>query len=260
MFNNPFVMKDGDHLAIWTYLMGNATFQDYDVLFKGERITLKPGQMLSTIRKIGNRLKINESKVRRVLSTFEENDMLTHEGTRQNTLFTIKNWDLYQGSDAQVTHKVTHDRRTETPEETTENNNVDKKVTHKTTQYNKNVYNKNKEINTVENKFQHSFDKSKKRGPQSMKDLMSNYSVESLKNQKPTKGIYSRWQEVGLKWCEKYKIVGKDRARIMKMFKQNLSMMEGIFGYMNESSTPIKNPIAYVFYEYKRRREQNKKN
>ena len=56
ILDNPIVMKDSEHLAVWIYLLLNATHKDYDVLFEGKRITLKPGQLIhrskNYIRKI----------------------------------------------------------------------------------------------------------------------------------------------------------------------------------------------------------------
>lgn len=42
LLDNPIVCKDSDHLAVWIYLMLNATHKEYDVLFNNKRITLKP--------------------------------------------------------------------------------------------------------------------------------------------------------------------------------------------------------------------------
>ena len=47
MLDNPVVWKDSDHLAVWIYLLLNATHKDMDVLFKNKRITLKPGLLRS---------------------------------------------------------------------------------------------------------------------------------------------------------------------------------------------------------------------
>lgn len=42
LLDNPVVTKDSDHLAVWIYLLLNATHREVDVLFGGKRITLKP--------------------------------------------------------------------------------------------------------------------------------------------------------------------------------------------------------------------------
>jgi ferredoxin--NADP+ reductase len=44
--DNPIVMKDKDHLAVWMWLLLNATHSDHDTIYEGERITLKAGQFI----------------------------------------------------------------------------------------------------------------------------------------------------------------------------------------------------------------------
>ena len=47
MLDNPIVMKDADHLAVWVFLLLHATHTDYPALFKGKKIMLHPGQLLT---------------------------------------------------------------------------------------------------------------------------------------------------------------------------------------------------------------------
>ena len=47
MLDNPVVFKDPDHLAVWMYLLLKATHQDYQTMFGGKKITLKPGQLIT---------------------------------------------------------------------------------------------------------------------------------------------------------------------------------------------------------------------
>jgi hypothetical protein len=42
MLDNPIVNKDCEYLAVWIYLLLNATHKEYDVIFEGKRITLQP--------------------------------------------------------------------------------------------------------------------------------------------------------------------------------------------------------------------------
>ena len=52
MLDNPVVCKDADHLAIWIWLLLNAVWDEYDVTFGGERLTLKPGQLTTGRKRI----------------------------------------------------------------------------------------------------------------------------------------------------------------------------------------------------------------
>ena len=47
ILDNPIVCKDSDYLAVWVYLLLNATHQEYDTLFKGKRMTLQKGQLIT---------------------------------------------------------------------------------------------------------------------------------------------------------------------------------------------------------------------
>lgn len=93
---SPVVMKDADHLAIWTYLLMKAAYKDYDVLFGGKRITLHPGQLTITIGAISNELSVGYEKTKNVLREFEAEGMIARNSTRHGTLVTIANWCKYQ--------------------------------------------------------------------------------------------------------------------------------------------------------------------
>lgn len=123
MLNNPIVMKDADHLAVWVYLLLNATHEEHKALFKGKKITMKAGQVITGSKSISCRLSISESKVRRVLDAFKSDGQIDKQTSNKNSLITILSWDLYQQSgkqnDGQMTDKwrtsdgqVTDNRRT----------------------------------------------------------------------------------------------------------------------------------------------------
>lgn len=104
MLDNPVVCKDGEHLAVWMYLLLNATHENKEVMFGGKKITLTPGQLLTSAREIGKALKFDHVKVHRILKFFEgktksETRFETPIETRtdrQKTLVVIKNWGVYQ--------------------------------------------------------------------------------------------------------------------------------------------------------------------
>lgn len=96
LLDNPIVCKDSDHLAVWIYLLLNATHVDYDVLFKGERTTLKPGQLITGRKLIAEKLNIKEYKVQRILKMFENAHQIAQQTTSQNRLVTIVRWNEYQ--------------------------------------------------------------------------------------------------------------------------------------------------------------------
>lgn len=99
--DNPIITKDSDHLAVWVYLLVNATHQEYDALFKGKRITLKRGQLITGTISIAKKLKVNKDKVQRILKLFENDKQIEQQTSNKNRLISILNWDKYQEVDEQ---------------------------------------------------------------------------------------------------------------------------------------------------------------
>lgn len=110
--DNPTVMKDADHLAIWMWLLMNAKFAPADSNFGGERITLQPGQFITGRKKISEALGVSESKVQRVLKCYESEHMIEQRTDRQGRLITIVSWDEYQASEQPSEQRVNNERTT----------------------------------------------------------------------------------------------------------------------------------------------------
>lgn len=104
--NNPVVMKDADHLAIWAYILLNAAFDVHDTMLSGKRITLKAGQFVTGRKAISQQLRVSESKVERVLSCFENEQMIEQQKTTKGRLITVLNWQLYQDTEQQTEQQV----------------------------------------------------------------------------------------------------------------------------------------------------------
>ena len=123
MLDNPIIMKDAEHLAVWMYLLLNATHAEYPALFKGKKIMLQPGQLITGCISIGNQLSISESKVRRTLNDFISDGQIDRQTSNKNSLITVLNWDLYQNFDGQSDSQVTDKRRTTDGQVTTNKKN-----------------------------------------------------------------------------------------------------------------------------------------
>lgn len=122
ILDNPVVCKDSDHFAIWVYLLLNATHDNCDAVFGKGRITLEPGQLITGRKSISSKLNIDESKVRRVLNLFENDQQISRQRSNKNSLITILKWSLYQGNDQQSEQQVTNKRPTSDQQVTTYNN------------------------------------------------------------------------------------------------------------------------------------------
>ena len=120
--DNPIIMKDGDHLSIWIYLLLNATHKELDVIFKKERITLKPGQLITGRKVISKILSINESKVERVLKLFESEQQIEQQKSNQNRLISIRNWVEFQTSEQRNEQQMNNECTTDEQRVNTNNN------------------------------------------------------------------------------------------------------------------------------------------
>ena len=130
--DNPIVMKDSAHFAVWAYLLLNATHAEKQAIFKGKRIVLQPGQLITGCISISDKLKLNESKVRRVLNDFQNDGQIDRQTSNKNSLISILNWGLYQKSggqnDGKNDRQQTDNRQTKSQKVTT-NKNVRMKET-----------------------------------------------------------------------------------------------------------------------------------
>ena len=95
-------MKSSYHFAIWMYLLLNAAHKKYDTLIGSERITLNPGQLVTGRKKIAKDLKINESKIQRILKLFENCKQIEQQTNNLCRVISILKWDDYQQSKIQL--------------------------------------------------------------------------------------------------------------------------------------------------------------
>ena len=119
MLENPVVAKDSDYLSVWIYLLLNAEHDERTILFGGNKIILKPGQLITGRKSIAEFLQINESKVKRILIDFEIDQQIDRQRSNKNSLISLKNWDKYQFCDRQNDQQVTNERPTSDQQVTT---------------------------------------------------------------------------------------------------------------------------------------------
>jgi hypothetical protein len=112
LLDNPIVCKDSDHLAVWMYLLLNATHAEYDTTFEGKKITLQAGQLKTGRQKIGAVMRITESKVQRILKLFENEQQIEQRTDMQSRIITILNWNEYQKNEQRNEQGLNNDRTT----------------------------------------------------------------------------------------------------------------------------------------------------
>ena len=120
--DNPYICKDGDHMAVWMYLMLNATHKEKQVNFGKQVITLKVGQLLTSQREIAEKLKINRGKVDRIFALFKSVALIVARTNMQQSIVTIELWDASQNESvarnvAGVWHECGTEQETENEKE-----------------------------------------------------------------------------------------------------------------------------------------------
>ncbi len=208
LLENPVVCKDSEHIAVWIYLLLNSTHKEYDLMFNGKRITMQPGQLLTGRKSISSSLKISESKVQRILKTFEIEQQIEQQTTTKNRLISILSWNEYQYVEQQNEQQVNNNRTTSEQQVNT-NNNV------------KNIKNvKNKDNDEIEDFFE---------------------SVWQIYPRKEGKGSISKIQKKKL-----YKIGFEEMSRAINRYKLKIQK-EGIEKkYIKQGSTFFKS--GYIDY------------
>lgn len=123
LLDNPVTMKDTDHLAVWIYLLLNASHNEHPALFRGEKIILKPGQLITGRKSIALALHINESKVERILKSLKSEQQIEQQTSSKNRLISITNWEFYQQSEQQNEQQV-NNKRTTNEQQVNTNKNI----------------------------------------------------------------------------------------------------------------------------------------
>lgn len=124
ILDNPIVCKDAEYFSVWCYLLLNATHKEMDTEFKCERITLKPGQLVTGRKKIAEHFNINESKVQRILKKLEIEQQIEQITSTKNRLITIVNWDKYQKSEQQSEQQMNNNCTTNERQVNTNKNEI----------------------------------------------------------------------------------------------------------------------------------------
>lgn len=127
--DNPLFKGHADRIAVWVWLLLSATHSEHTVMFGGQRIKLKPGQLTTGRRKLASELGLNENSVQRILKRFESEQLIEQRTDHQCRLITILNWNEHQLSEQRFEQEVNNERttsaqRTDTKQECKNEKNV----------------------------------------------------------------------------------------------------------------------------------------
>lgn len=102
--------------GIWAWMCDTAAWKDTKVRFNGELVSLKRGQLVTSVRFIAKGFSTTEQLTRTFIKNLENDGMANTQTTHRGTIITICNYDRYQQTqDADNTHaneQPTHSQHT----------------------------------------------------------------------------------------------------------------------------------------------------
>ena len=122
--NQPF-----DYRSAWIDLLMLANHEDKEVVFDYKPIMVKRGQILTSVRKLGERWKWGKERTLKYFRLLEQLEMVTKDSTNRRTLLTIENYGKYQDDrdtdedTPRPTNRTLSDPQTEHWSATNNNNN-----------------------------------------------------------------------------------------------------------------------------------------
>ncbi|SDI14951.1 hypothetical protein SAMN05192534_12330 [Alteribacillus persepolensis] len=104
-----FIESTPEQKVIMIALLLMVNHKENDWEWKGERYTVQPGQVITSLPKIAEKAGkgISVQNVRTALNRLKKHGFLTDKSTNKNRLITIVNWGKYQGSANESTDELT---------------------------------------------------------------------------------------------------------------------------------------------------------
>jgi len=124
ILDNPVVCKDSDYFAVWVYLILTATHEGMYKLFKKEKILLNPGELITSRKSISSKLKIQESKIERILKAFENEQQIEQQTSNACRLVKLVNYAEYQNIKQQDEQRMNNERTTDEQRMNTHNKGI----------------------------------------------------------------------------------------------------------------------------------------
>ena len=114
--DNGVITQDGDHPRVWLQLNAMAAFEPRQAIFRGEAVTLRPGQLITGRKQLAALSGVQETKITRVLSHFCNAGLITQHTTNKNRLITLAVW----GCESSVNSKRTTNEQQTNSKRTTD--------------------------------------------------------------------------------------------------------------------------------------------
>ena len=137
----------------WLDLILLANHKDNKTMHNGNLVTVKRGAKITSVRQLSLRWKWSTTKVKKFLDTLQADNMIDYKSDGKKTVYTIVNYELYQGfdeeeSNTEITQK---NNRSKTEKKQKNNRSKTEKKQKKTNNNDNNINNDNKD--SQQNKF-----------------------------------------------------------------------------------------------------------
>lgn len=86
-----------DRLHAWIWIIGHANYKDEKRLFRGQLVTIKRGQLVTSTTALAQAWGWSRNKVMRYTEMLENEGMISKNGTPYGTTITVEKYELYQG-------------------------------------------------------------------------------------------------------------------------------------------------------------------
>ena len=122
------IYSDSHAVHLWVHLLLKANHQDKEFLFNGVMQSVKRGQLLTGRKALSSETGINESKIQRLLKTFEKCKMIEQQSSNKSRLISITKYDSHQVVEQQVNNtRTTDEQQVNTNNNVNNDNNVNKR-------------------------------------------------------------------------------------------------------------------------------------
>ena len=108
LLNHP-RFRDAQWVQLWNFLLLSVDHSGTQKrIFRGQIITLLPGQMVTGRAKISEITGIHRSKIERLLACMESEHQIEQQKSNTSRLISITNWQDYQSSEHQIEQQMSN--------------------------------------------------------------------------------------------------------------------------------------------------------
>ena len=127
-----------DRRSAWLDLLLSANHKDVKLLFNGNLIDVKRGQLITSVRNLANKWQWSKDRVLKFLRVLENDTMIERDSDNHRTLITIVNYGVYQ--DKQDTENTEESTQTSTQTSTQNGHTLATNKNDKNDKNDKNIY------------------------------------------------------------------------------------------------------------------------